>query len=74
VDAEFYGRAGLERTMVYRDLMRPHRGRSSLIMYTEGLTLVLVLPRRLNDGDARRLIDGHHGSCTTPTTTTMAIT
>jgi hypothetical protein len=33
-----------------------------------------VLPRRLNDGDARRLIDGHHGSCTTPTTTTMAIT
>jgi DNA-binding CsgD family transcriptional regulator len=33
VDLEFFGEAALERTAHYREIMRPHSGRSTLIGY-----------------------------------------
>jgi DNA-binding CsgD family transcriptional regulator len=41
VDLEFFGRAGLERTQAYREVIRPHRGRASLLMFLPDVTLVL---------------------------------
>lgn len=33
VDVEFFGRTALERTRTYHDLIQPHRGRSSLLLF-----------------------------------------
>ena len=41
VDLEFFGRAGLERTQAYREIIQPHRGRASLLMFLPDVTLVL---------------------------------
>lgn len=41
VDVEFFGRAGLERTQAYREVIQPHRGRASLLMFLPDATLVL---------------------------------
>lgn len=41
VDAEFFGRAAFERTQTYREVVQPHRGRTSLLMFLPETTLVL---------------------------------
>jgi DNA-binding CsgD family transcriptional regulator len=41
VDLDFFGRSALERTQTYRDVMLPHQGRSTLLMFFEDMTLVL---------------------------------
>lgn len=48
VDREVLGQARLERTRVYRELMLPHRGQSSLITYlgcADGNTAAIMLGR-----------------------------
>lgn len=48
VDVEFFGRAQLERTRTYRDLIAPHRGRRSMLMFMvtpAGPVATLVLGR-----------------------------
>jgi DNA-binding CsgD family transcriptional regulator len=41
VDLEFFGRAALESTQCYREIIRPHRGRCSLLMFLPDVTVVL---------------------------------
>jgi DNA-binding CsgD family transcriptional regulator len=41
VDAEFFSRAELERTQTYREIIQPHRGRASLLLFLPDMTLVL---------------------------------
>jgi DNA-binding CsgD family transcriptional regulator len=41
VDREYFGRARLELTQTYREVIRPHRGRSSLLLFLPDTTLVL---------------------------------
>jgi DNA-binding CsgD family transcriptional regulator len=48
VDVEFFGRLALERTVAYRELIQPHRGRSSLLLYlgtSESALTLIVLGR-----------------------------
>jgi DNA-binding CsgD family transcriptional regulator len=48
IDVEVFGRATLERTLTYREMMQPHRGRSSLLAFMGGPTdprVLLVLGR-----------------------------
>jgi DNA-binding NarL/FixJ family response regulator len=46
VDVEVLGRAALERTVAYREVIQPHRGRSSLLLYLganeSALTLIVL--------------------------------
>jgi DNA-binding CsgD family transcriptional regulator len=58
VDREVLGRARLERTRTYRELMRPHRGRASLHVYlgpAHASQALLVLGRTGPDFQAREL-------------------
>jgi DNA-binding CsgD family transcriptional regulator len=41
VDVEFFGRSAFERTQTYREVVKPHRGRTSLLMFLPDATLVL---------------------------------
>jgi DNA-binding CsgD family transcriptional regulator len=45
VDLDYFGRSALERTLTYREVIGPHRGRSSLLLFLEAdrplATLVL---------------------------------
>jgi DNA-binding CsgD family transcriptional regulator len=42
IDLEFFGRAALQRTRTYRDIIQPHRGRSSLLLFIGPRTLPLA--------------------------------
>jgi DNA-binding CsgD family transcriptional regulator len=51
VDREFFGTTQLERLRAYREVIRPHRGRSSMLVYLEarGFAALLVLGRTRSD-------------------------
>lgn len=51
VDVDFFGRAGLERTQAYREVIQPHRGRASLLMFLPDVTLVLGRTRAVFRAD-----------------------
>lgn len=53
VDVEFFGRSAFERMQTYRDMIQPHHGRCSLLMFTS--TTVLVLGRTRADFTAREV-------------------
>ena len=62
VDAEFYGQRGLERLAHYRELMRPHGGRSSLLGSLTGRSQQLIgkvmlgrTSARVSDSEQRKL-------------------
>lgn len=55
VDREFFG-ARLELTQTYREIIRPHRGRSSLLLFLPDVTLVLGRTRfDFRDGECQSL-------------------
>jgi DNA-binding CsgD family transcriptional regulator len=52
VDVEFFGRAAFERTHAYREVIQPHGGRSSLLLYlgTKESALTLIVLGRTRGG------------------------
>lgn len=52
IDSEFFGRTALERTLVYREMIQPHGGRSSVLLFMGGTPApraLLVLGRTRGD-------------------------
>lgn len=61
-DLEFFGKTALERTLTYREVIRPHRGRSSLLVFVGGTSApraLLVLGRtgsNFRESDRQQLV------------------